>query len=88
MDKRLIASVAAIAGVIVGVAGASVVLRAQASPANVACAPYDASVDVKADAIVKKLHAHDHDQYIPQPVTPIGELPKAPPREDSTSRKQ
>jgi len=76
MDKRMIASVAAVAGVIVGVAGASVVLCAQAAPANVACAPYDASADAKADAIVKQLHAHDRDQYVPQPVTPIGELPK------------
>ena len=76
MDKRSIAAAAAIAGMIVGVAGASALHRAPTTSTMIACAPNDAAAEAKADAIVKQLHSHDHEQYVPQPVTPIGDLPK------------
>jgi hypothetical protein len=77
MDKRLIASVAAVAGVIVGFAGANVFLHAPAASSS-ACPAYDAKADANIDAEVKQLHAHDHDQYVPQPAkSPFGDSPKA-----------
>ncbi len=82
MDKRFLV-VAALCGVIVGVAGTSAWLHAQAAPP---CVPYiagDLAADAKADAIVKQLHAHDRDPYVTQPVAPIGELPKPAKAESS-----
>lgn len=87
MDKRSIALIAAAGGLIVGVVGSSVLHHAQASPANMVCMTDDPVQDAKVDAIVKQLHSHDHDKYIPQKVYPIGELPKPvppAPKKDST----
>ncbi len=80
MDKRSIALIAAAGGLVVGVVGSSVLHHAQAAaPANMVCMTDDPVQDAKVDAIVKQLHAHDNDKYIPQKVYPIGELPKPPP---------
>lgn len=75
MNKSIIALAAAVAGLVVGVAGARVFTQA---PAKSACvAAIDPAVDAQADAIVRKLHAHDHDTYVSNPAPPIGELPKS-----------
>jgi hypothetical protein len=84
MDKRLGIVVAAVGGIVVGVAGTSAWLHAQAAPPNTSCIAGDPAVDAKSDAIVKQLHAHDHDPYAPQAVAPIGELPK-PTKAESSS---
>ena len=34
-------------------------------------------------AVVRQLHAHDHDAYVPKPTPPVGELPK--PAESSST---
>jgi hypothetical protein len=77
MEKRVIALAATIGGLVVGVAGASVVIRAQAVPTHAVCIT-DSPVaeDAKTDAIMKQPHAHDHEQYVPRLVPPVGELPK------------
>lgn len=79
MDKRSVALIAAAGGLVVGVIGSSLFHHAQAAPANMVCITDDPAQDAKVDAMVKQLHAHDHDKYIPQKVYPIGVLPKAPP---------
>jgi hypothetical protein len=88
MDKRFLAvAVAALGGVIVGIAGTSAWLHAPAAPPSVPCIADGSAVDAKADAIVKQLHAHDRDTYVAPAITPIGELPKpaeAEPSEAST----
>jgi len=77
MDKRVLGIVAAVGGVIVGVAGARAWPHAPATP-GIVCVTGESAVDAKADAIAKQLHAHDHDRYVPQAGVPIGELPKSP----------
>ena len=77
MDKRAIALIAAAGGLVAGVVGSSLLRHAQAAaPANMVCIPDDPVQDAKVDAMVKQLHAHDRDKYVPQKVYPIGELPK------------
>ena len=77
MEKRLVAMAAAAAGLVVGVAGAGLFMHAQAAIPNSVCPTYDATADAKADAAVKQLHAHDHDQYVPHPTpSPFGDAPK------------
>jgi len=73
MDKKILAIVAAVGGLVVGVAGARVFTPA--TP-GVVCAATDSVADAKVDAVARQLHAHDHDAYVPHPVPPIGELPK------------
>jgi hypothetical protein len=78
MDKRVVALIAAVGGLLAGVAGAGVFIHAQATPVNSACPVYDAKVDASVDPAVKQLHAHDHDQYVPHPArSPFGDAPKA-----------
>jgi len=78
MDKRVVALIATVGGLLAGVAGAGVFMHAQAAPVNSACPVYDAKVDASIDATVKQLHAHDHDQYVPHPArSPFGDAPKA-----------
>jgi hypothetical protein len=78
MDKRVVALIAAVGGLLAGVAGAGVFMHAQAAPVNSACPVYDAKVDASVDAAVKQLHAHDRDQYVPHPArSPFGDAPKA-----------
>lgn len=78
MEKRLVALAAAAGGLIIGVAGAGLFMRAQAAIPNSMCPAYDAAADAKADAAVKQLHANDHDQYVPHPArSPFGDAPKA-----------
>lgn len=89
MDKRTIALVAAAGGLVVGVIGSSLLRHAQAAapPANMVCITDDPVQDAKVDAMVKQLHAHDHDKYVPKQVFPVGELPKPAqpaPAKDST----
>jgi hypothetical protein len=77
MEKRLVAIAAAVGGLVIGVAGASLFMHAQAAPVNSSCPTYDAKVDTSIDAAVKLLHAHDHDQYVPHPArSPFGDAPK------------
>ena len=76
MEKRVVALIAAVGGLLAGIAGAF--MYAQAAPANPACPVYDAKADASVDAAVKQLHAHDHDQYVPHPArSPFGDAPKA-----------
>jgi len=78
MDKRVVAVIAAVGGLLAGVAGAGAFMHAQAAPISSACPVYDAKVDASVDAVVKQLHAHDHDQYVPHPApSPFGDAPKA-----------
>ena len=78
MEKRLVAMAAAAGGLVIGVAAAGLFMHAQAAVTNSVCQPYDAVADARADAAVKQLHAHDHDQYVPHPArSPFGEAPKA-----------
>lgn len=87
MDKRAIALIAAAGGLVVGVVGSSLLRHAWAAPANMVCITDDPVQDAKVDAMVKQLHAHDRDKYIPQKMYPIGELPKpvqSTPKKDST----
>ena len=78
MDKRVVAVIAAVGGLLAGVAGAGVFMHAQAAPVNSACPVYDAKVDASVDAAVKQLHAHDHDQYVPHSApSPFGDAPTA-----------
>ena len=78
MDKRVVAMIAAIGGLLAGVAGAGIFMHAQAAPVNSVCPTYDAKVDASIDAAVKQLHAHDHDQYVPHPArSPFGDAPKS-----------
>jgi hypothetical protein len=86
MDKRFVTLAAAFGGMIVGVAGTSAWLHAQAASPSVACIAGDSAADAKAGAIVKQLHAHDRDHYVAQPVAPIGELPKPAKVEPGGSR--
>lgn len=76
MDNKIMALAAALGGLVVGVAGASAFAHSHAAPTGIACAVGDSAADAKADAIVKQLHAHDHDAYTPHPAPPVGELPK------------
>jgi hypothetical protein len=78
MDKRVVALVAAAAGLVAGFAGANVFTHAQTAASSAACPAYDAKADARVDAEVKRLHAHDHDQYVPHPAqSPFGDSPKA-----------
>ena len=78
MDKRVVALIAAVSGLVAGVAGANVFMRPQAASANSACPAFDTKSDANIDAEVKRLHAHDHDQYVPHPAqSPFGDSPKA-----------
>jgi hypothetical protein len=78
MEKRLVAMACAAGGLVIGVAGASLFMHAQAAIPNSVCPTYDAAADAKADAAMKQLHAHDHDQYVPHPArSPFGDAPKA-----------
>lgn len=82
MNKSIIAFAAAVAGLVVGVAGARVFTPA---PAKSVCAvAIDPTVDAQTDAIARQLHAHDHDAYVPHPAPPVGELPK-PAKADSSN---
>ncbi|MBS0513919.1 MAG: hypothetical protein JSS16_00380 [Proteobacteria bacterium] len=73
MDKKILAVVAAVTGLVIGVAGARVFVPAATTTV---CPVADNAAEAKADAIARQLHAHDHDAYVPHPVPPIGELPK------------
>ena len=78
MEKRLVAMAAAAGGLVIGIAAASLFVHAQAALPNSVCPTYDAAADERADAAVKQLHAHDHDQYVPHPArSPFGDAPKA-----------
>jgi hypothetical protein len=82
MNKSIIALAAAVAGLVVGVAGARVFTQA---PAKSVCATaIDPAVDAQADTIVRQLHAQDHETYVSHPAPPIGELPK-PAKTDSSN---
>ena len=87
METRLVAMAAAVGGLVIGVAGAGLFMRVHAAIPNSVCPTYDAAADAKADAAVKQLHAHDHDQYVPHPArSPFGDAPKpanAEPAKDS-----
>jgi len=73
MEKRLVAMAAAAGGLVLGVAGTGLFMHAQAALPNSVCPTYDAA----ADAAMKQLHAHDHDQYVPHPApSPFGDAPK------------
>ena len=89
MEKRLVAMAAAAAGLVIGVAGAGLFMHAQAAIPNSVCPTYDATADTKADAAVKQLHAHDHDQYVSHPArSPFGDAPKAANAESAKSPSQ
>jgi hypothetical protein len=87
METRLVAITAAAGGLVIGVASAGLFMHAHAAVPNSVCPLYDAAADAKADAAVKQLHAHDHDQYVPHPASsPFGGAPKpanAEPAKDS-----
>ena len=97
METRLVAMAAAVGGLVIGVAGAGLLfiffacsflfLRAHSALPTLFCLIYDVVADAKADAAVKQLHAHDHDQYVPHPApSPFGDAPKsanAEPAKDS-----
>jgi hypothetical protein len=77
MEKRLVAMAAAAGGLVIGVAGAGLFMHAQAAIPISACSTYDAATDAKADAAMKQLHAHDHDQYVPHAApSPLGDVLK------------
>lgn len=77
MEKRLVAIAAAAGGLVIGVAGAGLFMHAQAAIPKSVCPTYDAAADARADAVVKQLHAHDHDRYVPHPApSPFGDAPK------------
>jgi hypothetical protein len=77
MEKRLVAMAAAASGLVIGVAGAGLFMHAQAGIPNSVCPTYDVAADAGADATMKKLHAHDHEQYVPHSApSPFGDAPK------------
>ena len=76
MDTRIIALVAALGGLVVGVVGAGAFAHSPTAPNGGACPAGDAAAEAKADAVAKQLHAHDHEAYVPHPAPPVGELPK------------
>ena len=82
MNKSIIAFAAAVAGLVVGVAGARVFTQAPAK--SVCAAATEPAAGAQTDAIVRQLHAHDHDAYVPHPAPPVGELPK-PAKADSSN---